>query len=55
MSYEGKWPSFYPFDKISAAEFAFKQFSQSFDVLFCHFSFISTCLMVSASSISKYL
>ena len=48
----GDSPGIYPFDEISAAEIGFEKFSRSSETLFFRFSFISTCLMVSASNIS---
>ena len=47
-------PSVYPFDEIPAAEHGFEKFSRSCEILFI-FYFISSCLIVSASNISKYL
>ena len=35
--------------------FGFEKFSPSFEILFSYFSFISACLIISASYIYKYL
>ena len=48
LSYKENWPGIYPTDDISAAELNFMMFSS-------FFSFISVCLMLSASNISNYL
>ena len=48
------FPDIYSFDKISAADFGFEKFSY-FSEVFLTFSFISVCLIVSASNIPWYL
>ena len=56
VSYNKDSSNIYSFDEISAAVFGFEKFSRSSGALFSHFfSFVSACLMVSASNIPMYL
>ena len=47
--------SVYLLDGFPATSFGFEKFSRSSEMLFSYFSFISVCLMVSASKKPKYL
>ena len=48
-------PGVYRFDEILAAELDFEKCSRSSEIVFWIFSFVSTCLMVSASHMPHYL